>query len=102
MDTTTQLDSILRLFEQLGVEVRQERLDGGGGGLCWIRGRRVVFVDLDADAATRLDRCLEALAAVPEAAAVYISPELRERMDCLRGVSANAPAQSDKPNTQTP
>ena len=99
MDTTTQLDSILRLFEQLGVEIRQERLDGGGGGLCWIRGRRVVFVDLDADAATRLDRCVEALAAVPEAAAVYISPGLRERMERLRGVAANELAAGDKPNT---
>jgi len=84
MDATAQLDTIVRLFEQLGVEVRQERLGGSGGGLCRIRGKRVVFVDLDADAATRLDRCVEALATVPEAAAVYISPELREWMDNLR------------------
>lgn len=84
MDATAQLDTIVRLFEQLGVEVRQERLGGSGGGLCRIRGSRVVFVDLDADAATRLDRCVEALANIPEAAAVYISPELREWMDNLR------------------
>ena len=84
MDATAQLDTIVRLFEQLGVEVRQERLGGSGGGLCRIRGKQVVFVDLDADAATRLDRCVEALATVPEAAAVYISPELREWMDNLR------------------
>ena len=98
MDETTQLDTIVRVFEQLGVEVRQERLGGSGGGLCRIRGKRVVFVDLDADAATRLDRGIEALATVPEAAAVYISPELRERMDRLRGVSANEPA-GDKSDT---
>ncbi len=84
MDATTQLDTIVRLFEQLGVEVRQERLGGSGGGLCQIRGRHVVFVDSDADAATRLDRCVAALAAIPEAAAVYINPELREWMDKLR------------------
>lgn len=84
MDATAQLDTIVRLFEQLGVEVRQERLGGSGGGLCRIRGRRVVFVDLDADAATRLDHCVAALATVPEAAAVYISPELREWVDKLR------------------
>lgn len=98
MDATTQLDTIVRLFEQLGVEVRQERLGGNGGGLCRIRGRRVVFVDLDADAATRLDRCVEALAAVPKAAEVYISPELRERMDRFRGTSTNEPAAGDNPN----
>jgi hypothetical protein len=95
MDATAQLDTIVRLFEQLGVEIRQERLGGSGGGLCLIRGRRVVFVDLDADAATRLDRSIEALAAIPEAASVYISPELRERMDKLRAGG------SSEGNTQT-
>jgi hypothetical protein len=85
----------VRLFEQLGVEVRQERLGGSGGGLCQIRGRRVVFVDLDADAATRLDHCIAALATVPEAAAVYISPELREWMDNLRA------SESSEGNTPT-
>jgi hypothetical protein len=99
MDATAQLDTIQRLFEQLGVEVRQERLGGSGGGLCRIRGRRVVFVDLDADVATRLDRCFEALAAVPEAAAVYISPELRERMDRIRGAPANGPSTDGTPKT---
>jgi len=84
MDATTQLDTIVRLLEQLGVEVRQERLGGSGGGLCRIRGKQVVFVDLDADAVTRLDQSVVALASVPESATVYISPELRERMDNLR------------------
>lgn len=88
MDATSQIDSIVHLIEQLGIEVRQERLGGSGGGLCRIRGQRVVFVDLDADAATRLDRCVEALAAVPEAAEVYINPDLRERMDRLRNLPA--------------
>ena len=99
MDATAQLDTILRLFEQLGVEVRQEQLGGSGGGLCRIRGKRVVFVDLDADAATRLDRSIEALSAVPEAAAVYISPELREWMDRLR---AGGSSEGNSPTTGTP
>jgi len=99
MDATTQLDTILRLFEQLGVEVRQERLGGSGGGMCRIRGRRVVFVDLDADAATRIDRCVEALAAVPEAATIYIAPDLREQMDRIRWVLPNKPTSDDAPMT---
>jgi len=99
MDATAQLDTIVHQFEQLGVEVRQERLGGSGGGLCRIRGRRVVFIDLDADAATRLDRSIEALAAVPEAAAVYVNQELRERMDRLRGMASNEPTAGDAPKT---
>ena len=96
MDATAQLDTIVRLFEQLGVEVRQERLGGSGGGLCRIRGKRVVFVDLDADAATRLDHCVAALATVPEAATVYISPELREWVDNLR---ASTSSEGNPPKT---
>ncbi|MEK7756117.1 MAG: hypothetical protein AAB385_02785 [Planctomycetota bacterium] len=96
MDATAQLDTIVRLFEQLGVEVRQERLGGSGGGLCRIRGRRVAFIDLDAVAATRLDQCVTALATVPEAAAVYISPELREWMDKLR---AGGSSEGNTPTT---
>jgi len=99
MDATTQLDTIVGLFEQLGIEVRQERLGGSGGGLCRIRGKRVVFVDLDADAATRLDRCVAALAMVPEAATIYISPELREWVEDLRAkkVSESNPAKTFNP-----
>ncbi len=83
MIEATQFDIILRLFEQLGVEVRQERLGGAGGGLCQLRGRRVVFVDLDADAATRIDRCIKALATVPEASSVFVNPNLREQIDMI-------------------
>ena len=89
MDVTAQLDTVLQLFEQLGIEVRSERLGGSGGGLCNIRGKRVVFVDVDADAATRLDRCVEALASIPEAASLYITPEMRERIDRLHGARAD-------------
>jgi hypothetical protein len=89
MDATAQLDTVLQLFERLGIEVRRERLGGSGGGLCKIRGHRVVFVDLDADLATRLDRCVEALASIPEAASLYIAPEMRERMDRLHGARAD-------------
>jgi hypothetical protein len=89
MDATAQLDTVLQLFEQLGIEVRRERLGGSGGGLCKIRGQRVVFVDLDADTATKLDCCIEALAGVPEAASVYMAPDMRERMDRSHGSRAD-------------
>ena len=89
MDATAQLDRVLQLFEQLGIEVRREQLGGSGGGLCKIRGQRVVFVDLDADSATRLDRCVEALASLPEAATLYIAPDMRERMDRLHEARAD-------------
>lgn len=83
MGTTSQLDMLLEAMGRLGIKVRRERL-GGGGGLCSIRGERVLFVDLDADAATRMETCLRAAASMPETDRVYLPPSVREAIDRLR------------------
>ena len=75
MDAETLLIDVLSVVSRLEVDVRQERLGGSGGGWCRVRGREVLFVDLDADVATRADRCLEAM---------YLPPALREKVDALR------------------
>jgi len=67
--------------DRLGIEIRRERLGGAGGGLCAMRGRRMMFVDLDADLATRTERCLAELAGLPELDGVYVPPVLREALD---------------------
>lgn len=85
MDPTAQLYELARVFEGLGMEVRMERLGGDGGGLCRVRGKSIVFVDLDADLETRIERCVAALARMPEAETAYLSPVLRERLEQLRG-----------------
>lgn len=81
MDVPTQLESVIDLFGRLGIEVRQEPLGGDSGGLCLIRSKRVVFLDLDADSATRLGRCLQVLKALPDLDSVYVSPKLRESIE---------------------
>ena len=83
-DISPQLDEILELFGRLGIEVRIERLGGEGGGLCTVRGHRVLFVDADADVATRVERCLSGLAGVPEVDSVYLPPSLREEVERRR------------------
>ncbi len=85
MEPLAQLDHIIGLFGRLGINVRRERLGGGGGGLCRVHGQPVVFLDLDADVATRVDRCLAALAALPEAGSMYLTPVLREQLENLQG-----------------
>ena len=84
MDVASQLDMIVDLFDRLDVEVRQERLGGAGGNLCHVRGEAVMFIDVEADVATRADRCLEALARLPQIDTVFIPPELRERIESYR------------------
>jgi len=81
MDAAQRLDDVFELARRLEVEVRAERLGGDSGGLCVLRGRRVLFVDLDADPLVRLDRCVEAMRSLPGIEGVYVPPALRELFD---------------------
>ncbi|MFQ5591928.1 MAG: hypothetical protein ACE5HE_12250 [Phycisphaerae bacterium] len=83
-DPETQIAEVVSILGGLGIPARKERLGGLGGGLCTIRGTRTLFVDLDADVATQLHQCMSALAAIPEAEGVYLTPALRERIERLR------------------
>ena len=49
-------------------------MGGEGGGLCKLRGRRVLFVDTFADIATRYDRTISALAGRPELEGRFLPP----------------------------
>lgn len=84
MDLQTRLDEMAALAEQVGVEIRREALGGDGGGLCVLRGRRVLFIDTLADLETRYDKTLAALAGLPEVDAHYVRPDLREEIDRMR------------------
>lgn len=79
------LTEALALLERLDVEVRNVHLGGTGGGFCVLRGKRVMFLDLDADVATQLDVSLAALAELPEVDSLFASPALRELLDRRRG-----------------
>ncbi|MCK6482902.1 MAG: hypothetical protein HUU22_09015 [Phycisphaerae bacterium] len=85
MDLHQRLEALLTLAEQIGLEIRRESLGGDGGGLCELRGRRVLFVDSAADIDTRYERTLAAIAETPEWESRYVSPELREDLDRMRG-----------------
>ena len=83
-DPGAHLDAVIDVFSRLGVSVRRERLGGAGGGLCTISGKQVLFVDLDSDAATRLDQSILALSTVPGLDTVYVVPAVRERIERIR------------------
>lgn len=80
-DASSLLRTVLELLTRLEIEVREEHLGGDSGGLCTMRGRRVVFVDLDADVASRLERCLNVLRDLPDLEGVYVSPIVRELLE---------------------
>ena len=84
MDPGAKLEALLELAEQLDISVRREPLGGEGGGLCHLRGRRVLFVDVQADLQTRFEKTATALADLPEVDQHYLLPELREELDKRR------------------
>lgn len=81
IDASSLLRTVIEQLGRLEIEVRQEHLGGDSGGLCTLRGKRVVFVDLDADAVTRLERCVQVLRGLPELDTVYLPPKLREWLE---------------------
>jgi len=83
-DVASQFDVVVDLFVRLGVPVRREKLGGSGGGLCVVRGERVLFIDSDADVGTQLERCLAALATIPEVDEIYLVPSLRDRVEAFK------------------
>lgn len=81
MHTLDLLDYMIELARRLGYEVREEWLDGTGGGACELKGRRILFVDLSLPPLDRLDRLASSLRGCPELSQVYVLPEAREVLE---------------------
>jgi hypothetical protein len=84
MDTAALLAELLDLAARLEIEGRQESLGGEGGGLCRLRGKRVMFVDTAAPPAEQLDRTAAALAPLPDWQNLYLLPQVREYLESYR------------------
>ncbi len=85
MTAQDKLDMLVEIAKGLGVSVRYESMQGAGGGLCKLRDKTVLFVDMDADALTSYERVLLALAANCDLDAIYLKPEIRQDLAHLRG-----------------
>lgn len=81
MDLYAQLDELLQAADKVGIEVRAEPLGGDGGGLCTIKGHRVLFLDTSADVGTRFERTCQALAPLPDISQLYLHPEVRSQLE---------------------
>ncbi len=81
MDLHARIDALLLAAEQIGLVVQKAPISGEGGGLCVVKGARRLFVDTLADAQTRYERTLEALAGVKEVEQLYLPPEVRDDLE---------------------
>jgi hypothetical protein len=80
------LNILLEAVEGLGIDVRREAL-GGGGGLCTLRGRRVLFLDTAGDPLISYETTLAAVCTLTGLDTVHLPPALREDLDRARSES---------------
>jgi hypothetical protein len=74
-------DELLRLAEQLGIAVRHAHLGGSGGGLAAFKGKRELFIDLDAAPVEQLEQTTRAMARVDGLERIYLRADVRELID---------------------
>ena len=60
-------------------------MGGGGGGLCVVRGKRVLFVDSAAGSAEQLGLVAEQLSQVEGIEDVFVLPAVRDLLDRYGG-----------------
>lgn len=85
MDVEAGFTELLKLADQLAIEVRFVALDGGeGGGFCRLKDKKLLLVDSQADTVSRYQTVLGALAQQDGLDQIYILPSLREELDRAR------------------
>ena len=75
------LEELLALLEANGVTIRNEPLGGSGGGLCIIKGQRILFVDTQAPSAVSAAICAEAVPKVVDVEQIYIKQQIRQYIE---------------------
>ncbi|MCP4712815.1 MAG: hypothetical protein GY869_29665 [Planctomycetes bacterium] len=78
MDDQLLLKALLEVAENADIEVRQAALGGEGGGLCVLRGKKILFVDISADLAEEIARTAQALAQIADLEQQYLLPQVRQ------------------------
>ena len=81
MHTVDLLEQALAAARRLGWRVREDWLDGNGGGTCYIKGQKWIFLDLAQSAQEHLAVACEALAA--EAATAGPQPAWSDELRAL-------------------
>ena len=72
------MEELLALLETNKVTIRKEPLGGSGGGLCIVKGRRVLFVDTEAPSIVTAAICAQSLPKVADIEQIYIKPQVRQ------------------------
>ena len=77
MDSVELLAEAMSVARQLGIEIREESIGDGRGGVCRIRGRKCLLLDSQMGPRERLAKVLAALRGEPMLAQLPLRPALR-------------------------
>ena len=83
MEIEDKLEHLLELTSKLGLEIRFEHLGGTGGGLCQLKGKSIMFIDMDSEPVRRYETLLSAMVGF-DIDSLYILPEIRDDIDELK------------------
>jgi hypothetical protein len=84
MDSLELLEQAMRTARQIGYEIREEWLGASSGGACVVRGRKMLFLDLNLGPRQRLDQVLAALQSEPTTAEIDMATTLRRILDAQK------------------
>jgi len=84
MNTAQLLSQAIDAARRLGYEIREDALEGAGGGHCLIRGKKWLLLDMTQTYRDQLSDVLDALRVEPELGEIEMHPALAERLQTQR------------------
>ena len=81
MRTLELLDYLVDLARRLGYEIREEWLEGTGGGACELKGKRIMFVDQSLPPSERVEQLAHSLRGNVDLERIYVLPEARRLLE---------------------
>ena len=80
MHTAQLLAQAIDAAKRLGYEIREDALEGAGGGHYMMRGKRFLMIDMTQSYREQLSDVVDALRAAPDLGGIELHPALQERM----------------------
>ena len=81
MHTAQLLSQAIDTARRLGFDVREDVLDGAGGGHCLIRGKKWLMLDVTQSYREQLSDVIDALQTEPDLGSIELHPALAERVN---------------------
>jgi hypothetical protein len=80
MNTAQLLSQAIEAARRLGYEIREDALEGAGGGHCLIRGKKWLLLDMTQTYRDQLSDVLDALRVEPDLSTIEMHPALADRL----------------------